>query len=333
MRRISALVALALSACSTASDEAPTVDPTLPIASPPIARCMNMGSALEAMFEGEWGYTVRREDLERIKAAGFDTIRLPVRWTAHAMEAPPYSLAPDMLARVQEITGWAESTGLNIIINVHHYDELNEAPEQHERRLEAIWDQLAAAFADAPEHVIFETIHEPHTRMTVARTDALNKRLLQRIRIDNPDRWVILGTANWGNLDALQASRPDYDSRVMLTLHNYSPFEFTHQGAPWADAPRTGVRWGTRTDLKEMRADLDDTVEVQNQLRMPVFVGEFGVYEGVSIAARVRWTRAMRTEMEARGLSWCYWDYAGSLKAYDIEAEAWIPELKAALLD
>lgn len=333
MRSLIAVVALAFCACSTASDEIAAIDPTLPISASPIARCMNMGSALEAMYEGEWGYTVRREDLQRIKEAGFDTIRLPVRWSAHAMDAPPYTIAPAMLSRVKEIAGWAEAMGLNIIINVHHYDELNEVPDQHELRLEAIWDQLAATFAGTPDHVIFETLNEPHTNMSVARTDALNKRLMQRIRYDNPDRWVILGTANWGNLDALQASRPDYDPRVMLTLHNYSPFEFTHQGAPWADAPRTDIRWGTRTDLKEMRADLDDTVEVQNRLRMPVFVGEYGVYEGVPVEARARWTRAMRTEMEARGLSWCYWDYAGSLKAYDVERERWIPELKAALLD
>ena len=333
MRKLIAAAALALSACSTASDEIASADSTLPISPPPIARCMNLGSALEATYEGEWGYTVRREDLERIKAVGFDTIRLPVRWSAHALEDAPYTLSPDMLARVHEIAGWAETIGLNIIINVHHYDALNDAPEQHEPRLEAIWDQLAASFAGASNLVIFETLNEPHTNMSVARTDALNKRLMQRIRLDNPDRWVILATANWGNLDALEASRPDYDPRVMLTLHSYTPFDFTHQGAPWADAPRTGVRWGTRSDLKEMRADLDDAVEVQTQQRMPVVVGEFGVYEGVPVEARVRWTRAMRTEMEARGLAWCYWDYAGSLKAYELETETWIPEVKAALLD
>ncbi|MEZ5945457.1 MAG: hypothetical protein R3C04_01150 [Hyphomonas sp.] len=38
--------------------------PAVTVASPsPIQRCMNMGGALEAEWEGYWGYTVRREDL------------------------------------------------------------------------------------------------------------------------------------------------------------------------------------------------------------------------------------------------------------------------------
>lgn len=333
MRNLLIGLVVGLAACAPEAPVKAAADPSLPLSASPISRCMNLGSALEAMYEGEWGYSVRREDLARLKAAGFDTVRLPVRWSAHAGETAPYSIDPDFLARVDEILAWAEDEGLKIIVNVHHYDALNEDPDQHEARLEAIWDQLAAHYADAPDTVIFETINEPHTEMDQARTDALNARLLARIRADNPERWVILGTAFWGNLSALQESQPAYDPRVMLTYHDYSPFEFTHQGAPWTDQARTGIGWGTRSDVSEMFEILDAAVTVQEQHRMPVFVGEFGVYDQVPIADRARWTKTMRTGLEARGLGWCYWDFAGSLKAYDLEAEAWVPEIKAALLD
>ncbi|MEO0608050.1 MAG: glycoside hydrolase family 5 protein [Pseudomonadota bacterium] len=322
-----------LAACSLAGEEAAPPDPARALATPPITRCINLGSALEAAYEGEWGYTVRKEDLIQIREAGFDTVRLPVRWSAHAQAAPPYRIRSAKLQRVQEIVDWTEALGLNIIINVHHYDALNEDPDAHEPRLEAIWDQLAAAFAGASDRVIFETLNEPHSNMTQARTDALNRRLMQRIRRDHPDRWVILSTANWGNLEALEQARPDYDPRAILTFHTYSPFEFTHQGAPWTEATETGIDWGDASDLKAVRADLDAAHAVQTRQHMPVFIGEFGVYEGVSVAARAQWTRVLRTEMEARDLSWCYWDFAGSLKAYDMDADAWIPEIKAALLD
>ena len=330
-----ALISLAfcLAACSLAAEDGAPSDPAIEMSISPISRCINLGSALEASYEGEWGYTVRQEDLVRIRDAGFDTVRLPVRWSVHTQETAPYRIRAAKLDRVREIVDWAEALDLNIIINVHHYDALNWDADTHEPRLEAIWDQLATAFAGATEKVIFETLNEPHAEMTQARTDALNKRILSRIRRDDPDRWVILGTANWGNLDALAQSRPDYDPRAILTTHIYSPFEFTHQGAPWAAAKRTGVTWGSAADLRAMRADLDAASEVQTRQRMPVFVGEFGVYEAVPVAERARWTRFVRTEMEARDLSWCYWDFAGSLKAFDTEAEAWIPEIKAALLD
>ncbi|MEM7458717.1 MAG: glycoside hydrolase family 5 protein [Pseudomonadota bacterium] len=333
MRHSLLAVAIFFAGCGSASENSPPQEARYSLEEAPISRCMNLGSALEAPSEGEWGYVVRRVDLVRLKDAGFETIRLPVRWSVHTGLDAPYTIDAAFLARVDEIMGWAEEIGLQIIINVHHYDAMNEDPETHEPRLEAIWDQLSTHFVGAPETVIFETINEPHTKMTTARTDALNKRLLARLRREHPDRWIILGTAFWGNLNALEESRPDYDPRVMLTYHDYSPFEFTHQGASWTDQTETGVRWGTQDDVEAMVRELDKALEVQIRTRMPVFVGEFGVYEGVPIEQRARWTRAMRTGLENRGLGWCYWDFAGSLKVYDVETEAWLPEVKSALLD
>ncbi|MDJ0922445.1 MAG: glycoside hydrolase family 5 protein [Henriciella sp.] len=332
MRVLLMALAICLAGCSPAP--APDAQEARLISPAPISRCMNLGGALESPArEGEWGYTVRRQDLDRLAAAGFDTVRLPIRWSTRAALAPPYKIEAPLIERVEEIISWAREAGLNIIVNVHHYDELSEDPDQHEARLEAIWAQLALRFAGMPPNVIFETINEPYGKMTVERTDQLNARLLEIIREFNRTRWVILGTANWGNLDALEDSGPVYDPRVMLTYHDYNPFAFTHQGAFWADPPQPiGVSWGSRSDLEAMAARLDSALAVQERQRMPVLVGEFGVYEEVPVAERARWTRAMREGMEARGLGWCYWDYATTLKAYDLETEAWIPNLYDALL-
>lgn len=324
---------LLIASCSPALDVSADDTAKQPISMAPISRCMNLGSALEAPNEGEWGYSVRRADLVRLKEVGFDTIRLPVRWSVHTDMEPPYAIDPDILSRVDEIVGWAGEIDLQIIINVHHYELLNEDPDTHEPRLEVIWEQLSARYIDAPDSVIFETINEPHTKMSTVRTDALNRRLKAQLRADHPERWIILGTAFWGNLDALEESQPDYDPRVMLTYHDYSPFEFTHQGASWTDQTEIGVRWGTRKDISTMMADLDTAIAIQDRTRMPVFVGEFGVYQGVPVEQRALWTRTMRTGLEARGLAWCYWDFAGSLNVYDVDNEVWLPEIKAALLD
>lgn len=333
MRHLIFALAFGVSACGQIPPQNTIAEPAMSVADAPIDRCMNLGSALEAPVEGEWGYMVRRSDLARLKEAGFDTVRLPVRWSVHTAETYPFTIDPNLFARVDEIVSWAEEIGLQIIVNVHHFDALNDDPDTHEPRLEAIWDQIAMHYAGASDHLIFETLNEPHTNMTIERTDVMNRRLLDRIRADHPDRWVILGTAFWGNLSGLEDSDPPYDPRAMLTYHEYSPFEFTHQGASWADAKDTGIRWGTRKDVTEMLAELDKAVTVQNRKGMPVFVGEFGVYQGVPMEQRARWTRTLRRGMEARGLAWCHWDFAGSLNVYDVEQEAWLPDLKAALLD
>lgn len=300
----------------------------------PIQRCMNLGGALESpRREGEWGYTIRREDLQQLKNDGFDTVRLPIRWSAHMGMNAPYAIDQPFLDRVDEIVQWAGQIGLNIILNVHHYDLLNVRPNIHEKRLEALWDQLAYHYATAPDFVIFETLNEPHSAMTVRRTDTLNRRLLKRIRIDNPERWVILATADWGSLDGLKKSRPVYDKRAILTYHDYSPFEFTHQGAPWADPPKPmGVDWGSAEDIADVTAETASAKAVAERYRMPLFVGEFGVYEKVPLVQRAAWVKARREAYEAHNMAWCHWDFATTLKAYDADKQAWLPEMKAALL-
>lgn len=334
MRLLIASLIIVFSACSQPSQRAEADNVAANIATSPISRCMNMGNALDSpRVEGAWGYIIRRDDLEMLKSEGFDTVRIPIRWSDHAAMAPPYTVSEAFFTRVDEVIGWTEQIGLNAIINVHHYEGLSRDPDIHEPRLEAIWQQVADRYRDHPDSLIFETINEPHSEMSIQRTDALNARLLKMIRNTDPDRWVILGTAQWGNLEGLIKSEPVYDPRAILTYHDYNPFAFTHQGAFWTEPPLpTGVTWGSAADFAAMASTLDKALKVQNRDRMPVFVGEFGVYEGVPIEQRARWIRGLRQAMETRGIGWCHWDFATTLKAYDLEQNAWLPEIHDALL-
>lgn len=333
MRLLAIAAILLLSACSAEMPAA--VADTAPVKEGPISRCINLGGALEAANEGDWGYTVRKEDLERIKTAGFDTIRLPVKWSAHADASEPYTIDPDFMARVSEIVGWAEDAGLKIIINVHHYNELMKAPDDHRPRLAAMWQQIAEAFEGAPDSVIFELINEPNEKMTVRKTDAVNRELLAIVREAHPDRWVIVGSAGWGTLEALLKSRPPADDdRIILTFHTYDPYDFTHQGAFFApEPPPVGTRWGTREDLAALQLSAKRARAFAVEQGHPMFVGEFGVYEEVPLDQRVKWTRAMRETMEGEGFSWCYWDYATTFKAYNQSRETWINSILSALIE
>ncbi len=336
MRYAIAGIGVLLAACSAPSVVPETEEPeVLPPVESPIARCMNLGNALEApKGEGEWGYYVRRNDLLRLKEAGFDTVRLPVRWSAHTDGDPPYAVKPEILTRVDEIAGWALLADMQIIINVHHYSKLMQEPEEQYPRLEAIWDQIAEDFAYAPDSVIFEFINEPHGNMSAELTDDINRRLLARLREKQPDRWVILAGSGYGTLPGLEEAKPDYDPRVILTYHDYDPFEFTHQGAYWAsNPPPMGAEWGAPEDYARMAEQLDRAAAVQNTTRMPVFVGEFGVYREVPDEQRALWTGALRRGIEEREMSWCYWDFATTLRAFDRTENKWVEPIRAALLD
>ncbi len=333
MRPLIAALALMLAACSqgepsASAEEVARAQPS------PVERCMNLGGALEAPNEGDWGYTVRQADLVRLKEAGFDTVRLPVKWSAHADERAPYTIDPNFMDRVDEIVTDATEAGLNIIVDVHHYNALMKKPDAHRARLGAIWTQIADHFEGAPDSVIFELINEPNDRMTVRKTDAINRELLAIVRAKHPDRWVVVGSAGWGGLDALLKSRPPEDDRIILTFHSYEPYDFTHQGASFSDdPPPVGMRWGSNEDRELMEMGANMAATFANQQGYPILLGEFGVYEDVPLDQRVGWTRAMREFAEERNIGWCYWDFATTFRAYNIDRETWIHSMLSALMD
>src|SRR5215471_20466849 len=88
-----------------------------------LGRGINLGNALEAPKEGAWGVTLKAEYFKAIKNAGFDSVRLPVKWSAHAQTTPPYQIDPKFFERVDWAIDQALASKLNIVINVHHYAE------------------------------------------------------------------------------------------------------------------------------------------------------------------------------------------------------------------
>ncbi len=303
------------------------------IADSPVRRCINLGNALEAPQEGDWGYRVRVEDLALIRAAGFDTVRLPVNWAGHAALEPPYTIDPAFLGRVDTVVNQALARDLKVIIDVHHYTGVSEDPATHLPRLYAIWEQLFLHFAGAPKGVIFEFLNEPHGEMTTRRVDEMNRVLLTRARSLHPERWIIVGGAGWGHFEGLEKSSPPYDRRVMTTFHFYSPFEFTHQGATWLDMDLpTGINWGSARDREAVTDVFDRAAAWRQKTGMPVFLGEFGVYKGVPTETRARWTSFVRASAEARGMGWCHWDWATAFPVYDLATESWIAPMRDSLI-
>ena len=69
-------------------------DPFFQQLKPAFGRGVNLANALEAPKEGDSGVVLKEEYFDRIKSAGFDSVRLPVRWNGHADASPPYQIDP-----------------------------------------------------------------------------------------------------------------------------------------------------------------------------------------------------------------------------------------------
>ena len=296
-----------------------------------VRRCINMGNALEADYEGEWGYTIRERDFQTIAKAGFDTVRIPVRWDLKAAKKAPFAIDPAHMQRVIDVVGQAQNAGLGVVLDVHHYrDLMADAGPQGERFL-AIWSQIAQAFSAAPPSVYFELLNEP-VDADMAELNQLYARALQIIRRTNPTRAVMMGGNRWNSIDTLSDVRFPRDPYLVATYHDYGPHGFTHQGASWDEnAPPLGQKWGSRKDITDMNDVIVQGRAFKERTGLPVFVGEFGVIAEVPVGERAAWTQARRRAMEQAGLSWCAWDFSGAFAIYDMSRERWKPQMLEAL--
>lgn len=222
----------------------PTVD--IELRNQALGRGMNVGNALDAPNEGDWGWSLEANHFDIIADAGFDSVRVPVSWSTHAAAAPPYTIDKVFFERVDWVLEQTARTGLVTVLDVHHYLELMDNPAGHRARFLSIWRQIAERYADRPETVYFELLNEPTESFT--EDPSIWNRLLvdalEIVRRSNPTRPVLIGPVGWNAIEFLdQLVLPD-DPNIIVPVHFYSPFEFTHQGADWVDPiPPLGPEW------------------------------------------------------------------------------------------
>jgi endoglucanase len=153
---------------------------------------------------------------------------------------------------------------------------------------------------------------------------------------------------------------------LIVTVHCYDPFRFTHQGASWAgpDVKLTGIRYPgppavplTPPGGLKLSADARDWLERYNTLPAgqnpsgprafrgalrlakqwadhygrPVHVGEFGCYEKADAESRARFHRDFREALDAEGLGWALWDWKAGFHYWDRKAGRPAPGMREAL--
>jgi endoglucanase len=301
-----------------------------------LGRGINLGNALEAPREGAWGVTLKAQYFQDIKDAGFNSVRIPINWAAHAGTQPPYTIQPMFFSRVDWAIEQALSRDLVAVINVHHYDEMNRNPDEHLPRLLAIWRQIAQHYRGYADRLYFELLNEPSNQLTDERWQAMVPELLRVVRESNPTRMLIVGPAYWNGLNHLDKLRlPDNDRRLIATFHYYAPFRFTHQAAGWvpgSDAWK-GTAWeGSAPEQEALARDFDEAAAWAARNKRPLYVGEFGAYHEADMASRARWTKSVVEAARKRGFSWAYWEFCSGFGAYDPLALKWRAPLLESLM-
>jgi endoglucanase len=270
-----------------------------------------------------------------IREAGFQTVRINLHALQLEKASAGYKLPEAWLKTLDWAIKTALDAGLNVILDLHNYNDVAKDPAAFKPRLMAFWKQIGERYKGAPDALLFEILNEPNGKLDGPLWNAWLAEALAVIRATNPARTVVVGPPMWNGFRFLdQLVLPETDRNLIVTVHYYEPFPFTHQGAPWS--PETvklsGVTWGRSAQ----RAQIEDHFAMAQvwsvKNRRPILLGEFGAYEKAPLESRVAWTAHVARTAEALGWAWTYWQFDSDFIVYDIDKDRWVEPILRALI-
>jgi endoglucanase len=330
-------------------------------------RGANLGNYLEAPRNQSWGITVSADEFAIMKREGFDHVRVPVRWSDYAGPGPDFKLSPDIFSRADFAVTNALAAGLAVILNIHHFDAFTSDPDGQTDKFLALWRQIAAHYAPFTNTLAFELLNEPKDAATTVKINPIFARTIAEIRRTNPDRTIFVGPGKWNQVSELKnLVLPANDNNLIVTVHCYDPFYFTHQGATWAgpDTKVSGIQfpgppaqplvpdpslklnqwvvdWIHRYNTLPTAQNPSSPAAFAGELKLarewsdyygrPVHVGEFGCFTKADPESRARFYAAFRHACEEDKLGWAIWDWSASFRYWDKEKNAPAPGMREAL--
>lgn len=283
---------------------------------------INLGNTLEACdnnvgiktntplsYETHWGQPKTTQAMiDGMKAAGFDTIRIPVAWMTNAthLYEGDYTIDADYMDRVEEVVRYARKAGMYVIVNDHWdggwYGMFgSESAETRALAMEAykgMWQQIAERFRDYSDYLIFESANEElGTRFDensplycsdsvvtylndderYALTNEINQTFVDVVRAtggNNATRFLLI--AGYGtNIDQtcddrFQMPKDTVDSKLMVSVHYYDPWSYCG-----ASSAASATKWGKVSDYEYMDQQLAKMTKF-TEAGYGVVIGEYG---------------------------------------------------------
>ena len=276
----------------------------------------------------------KEKHFKALKDGGFQAVRINLHPFRHMDSSR--TIRDSWLHTLDWAVEKALANGLMVILDMHEFNAIGNDPEGRKEAFLSFWKQVASRYKDASADVIFEILNEPCQRLTPDLWNKYFREALGIIRETNPARTVIVGPAFWNSIGHLQElDLPEDDRNIIVTVHYYSPMEFTHQGAAWTPQykDKVGVEWrGTEAERQAVLKDFEKAQAWAQEHRRPLFLGEFGAYDKGDMASRARYTDCVARTAEKLGWSWAYWQFDSDFIVYDIGKDGWVEPIHRALV-
>jgi hypothetical protein len=197
-----------------------------------------------------WTNELSPAELARLRAAGFDFIRLPV--DPGPLIAAPDTMRAEALTRLFDFLRTAQQAGFAVIVDLHprpggDYSpaQILAAPDSPKFAQYSGFARMLAARlqASANPRLALELMNEPQSAcVKTSGTDwtVFQSGLYRDVRAAAPLLNLVVTGGCYSGVDGLQYLDLQNlrDSRLFVMVHFYEPQFFTHQGAPWSNLTR-----------------------------------------------------------------------------------------------
>ena len=281
---------------------------------------------------------VTKEMIQAVKNAGFNAIRIPIRWQCHITNSDEMSIDPLWIARIKTVVGWCLDNDLKVIINAHHEKWLESRPyyqykEENCNKLKLLWTNIASEFANYDSRLAFAGTNEVQDNWKDPNNEnlevqnAYNQTFVTAVRAtggNNAKRHLIVQTYTcnpWFGINGGFIIPTDLDGNG----NNYMSVEF-HYYQPWSYAGDcTNDYWGNfNKDTSDKPTDDENTmtdffnqvVNTWSNKGLGIVIGEWGVtdhYKSDSEKDKVHenmtyYCKFLTKEAHERGFSTFVWD-------------------------
>lgn len=297
--------------------------------------CMNIGNTLEAPKGISWGVQMKLEYFDDIKKAGFDSVRVPVRFSDYAKNSPNYVLEEDFMKQLDSYVNYALKDNLIVILDFHHFEEVMQDPEKYKDCFISIWRQLSERYKDYPPELVFELLNEPKDNLKGDIWNGFIKDGVEEIRKNDKNRMIIVGPDNYYSVYRLEALSIPKDENIAVSFHYYEPNNFTFQGNQYHPGFENlkDIKWnGSKEEIDYLKSRFDIAKKWSEKNDVNIFLGEFGANQNAPAEDRKRWTEAVRKEAQNYGFSFGYWELCSWFGIYDSNTGKWDKEMLDALL-
>lgn len=278
----------------------------------------------DGIWEGGVDAPFHMSDFDRIRAAGFDHVRVNF-FGLRFMDARG-RIDAQVLSRLDHVLGEAVARGLSVVLDQHDNADCQLAKPNCKPQLVDFWRQIAFRYRGAYPHIVFELLNEPGGQMTHEHWNDTLAATLAAVREIDPQRRVVVAALNGEDArDIEKLSLPASDRNVIVTVHYYAPMRFTHQGAPWspAFAKLRDVDWGAPDEKRKVVDDFGVVARWAKANGRQVYLGEFGVYDAAPMKARAAWLSYVSRAAERLGWGWAVWQFDHDFSLYDQRALSW----------